>query len=74
VFPDVVVTTGIVTGATDARHYDAVAETRYNFLPIALKAADLARIHGTDERIGIDTYADAVRWYIRLLHNLEDSR
>ncbi len=74
VFPDVVVTTGIVTGATDARHYDAVAETRYNFLPIVLKAADLARIHGTDERIGIDAYADAVRWYIRLLQNLEDSR
>ena len=70
VFPEALVATGLVTGGTDARHYDAVAEHRYNFLPVLLQREDLARVHGTDERISIGGYADAVRWYARLLENL----
>ena len=70
VFPQAVVTTGIVTGGTDARHYDAVADSRYNFLPVLLQREDLARVHGTDERISVAGYADAVRWYARLLEGL----
>jgi carboxypeptidase PM20D1 len=70
VFPEVLVATGLVTGATDARHYDAVAESRYNFLPVLLQREDLARVHGTDERVSVAGYADAVRWYARLLENL----
>ncbi len=70
VFPEALVATGLVTGGTDARHYDAVAEHRYNFLPVLLQREDLARVHGTDERISISGYANAVRWYARLLENL----
>jgi carboxypeptidase PM20D1 len=68
-FPEAVVTTGIVTGATDNRHYGGIYQTRYNFLPMLLKPEDLARIHGTDERIGVKAYADMVRFYIQLLKN-----
>lgn len=70
VFPDAVVTTGLVTGGTDARLYDAVAESRYNFLPVRVRREDLPRVHGIDERIAVGAYADAVRWYARLLENL----
>lgn len=69
VFPDAVVSTGLVVGGTDARHYQAVTRYRYNFLPVLLRPDDLARIHGTDERIGIEAYADMVRFYVRLLQN-----
>jgi carboxypeptidase PM20D1 len=69
IFPDAVVTAGLVTGATDARNYDGVYATRYNFAPQVLAPADLPTIHGTDERIGVDNYLTMVRFYVQLLRN-----
>ncbi len=69
VFPDAVVSTGLVTGATDARNYEGVYLTRYNFSPSTLTAADLPTIHGTNERIAVDNYLGMVRFYVRLLRN-----
>jgi carboxypeptidase PM20D1 len=69
-FPDAVVTTGLVLGATDARHYAGLYEQRYHFLPITLDAADLRRIHGSDERVSVAGYARAITWYRRLLETL----
>ncbi len=34
-----------------------------------LTRADLTRIHGTDERIAIDNYAEIVRFYVQFLKN-----
>jgi len=71
VFPDALVSTGLVVGATDARHYAGLYDNRYNFLPVPLVAADLNRIHGANERIAIGDFANAVRWYRRVLETLE---
>ena len=68
-WPDAVVSTGLVIGATDARHYAGVFEARYNFSPSVITAADLAAIHGTNERIAVDNYLDMIRFYVRLLRN-----
>lgn len=67
VFPDAVVAPGLTLQATDARHFDAVADQVYRFMPIRFKPEDLARLHGTDERIAVDQLADMVRFYQRLL-------
>jgi len=69
VFPDAVVSTGLVTGATDARNYQGVYATRYNFSPSVITPQDLPTIHGTDERIGVDDYLGMVRFYVQLLRN-----
>lgn len=71
VFPDAVVTTGLMLGATDARHYEGLYDNRYNFMPVTLNAADLQRIHGTNERIAVADYARLIRWYRRLLETLD---
>lgn len=68
-FPDVLVSTGLVTGATDARHYAGLYEARYNFSPMSLKPQDLPTVHGTNERIPVADYLRMVRFYIRLLRN-----
>jgi carboxypeptidase PM20D1 len=68
-WPDAVVSTGLVIGATDARHYQGVAAARYNFSPQVLGAGDLPTIHGTNERIAVDHYLDMIRFYVRLLRN-----
>jgi carboxypeptidase PM20D1 len=36
-------------------------------MPIRFQAADLQRVHGTDERIAVDQLADMVRFYHRLI-------
>ena len=67
VFPDSLVAPGLMLAASDARHFQEVAEQGYRFMPIRFKPEDLARLHGTDERIAVDQLADMVRFYHRLL-------
>ena len=67
VFPDAMVAPGLMLAASDARHFQSVADQHYRFMPIRFKSADLQRVHGTDERIAIDQLADMVRFYHRLL-------
>jgi carboxypeptidase PM20D1 len=69
IFPEAVVSTGLVTGATDARNYAGVYETRYNFSPARLTPEDLPTIHGTNERIAVDDYLRMIRFYVQLLRN-----
>ncbi len=67
VFPDALVAPGLVLAATDSRHFQGLAEQTYRFMPIRFKSQDLARLHGTDERISGEQLADMVRFYFRLL-------
>ncbi|MGH8504940.1 MAG: M20 family peptidase [Stenotrophobium sp.] len=69
IFPQAVVTTGIVVGATDLRHYAGLYDNRYNFTPNLFTPADIPRIHGINERVSVSGYADMIRFYMRLLHN-----
>ncbi|MEU1956441.1 M20/M25/M40 family metallo-hydrolase [Nocardia rhamnosiphila] len=72
VVPGAAVTTGLVPGATDSRHYDDLAATRCNFAPIRLTAADLERIHGNDERLSRVNYARLIDFNRRLLTALAE--
>ncbi|NGY06426.1 M20 family peptidase [Solimonas terrae] len=70
IFPDAIVVPGLVVGATDLRHYADVMDARYNFTPGRLQADDLERIHGVDERVSVDEFANMVRFYRQLLQNV----
>jgi carboxypeptidase PM20D1 len=70
IFPDAVVAPSLVLGATDARHYVSLTPNVYRFLPIRLLPDDVRRFHGIDERLAIEDYATAVRFYVQLLRNL----
>ncbi|MFC9895434.1 M20/M25/M40 family metallo-hydrolase [Nocardia sp. NPDC127579] len=72
IVPGIAVTTGIVPGATDSRHYHDLAVTRCNFAPILLTQADIESIHGTDERISRLNYARLIEFNRRLLTELAD--
>jgi len=68
--PGVVVAPYLLPGATDSRHYAATLGCLpYRFVPMRLAAADLARIHGADERLGVANFAEIVRFYAQLLRN-----
>jgi carboxypeptidase PM20D1 len=70
IHPDVAVAPYLVIGATDARHFVGVSDHVYRFLPFIASRADIAAMHGTDERIGVETYLDGIRFYRELIVNV----
>ena len=66
-FPQVVVAPGLMIGATDARHFETVADQVLRFSPVWATSEDLKRFHGTDERLSIQNLADLIRFYHRLV-------
>lgn len=70
-FPDVVVAPYLTMGATDGRHYHALTDNVYRFIPYRLGPDDLARIHGINERVAIADVSASVRFYGNLILNAQ---
>ena len=70
-FPGVLVAPNLLGGATDTKHYIHLNLSRnvYRFLPARVRPEDLTRIHGTNERVGIENYGEMVRFYAQLMRN-----
>ncbi|MCG8591129.1 MAG: M20 family peptidase [Proteobacteria bacterium] len=68
--PRTVVVPGLVLGATDARHYESLADHVYRLSPTRLGPADVDRIHGVNERIAVHSYLEVVQFYAQLIRNL----
>ncbi len=68
-FPDVIVAPMLTVGGTDTRHYTEISENIFRFLPSRIENEDLKRVHGTDERVGLDNYKEMIRFYSGLLKN-----
>jgi len=69
VFPEAVVAPFVFVAATDSRHYALLTQDVYRFSPIPMNSEDVARIHGTNERIGIDDFARSIDFYCQLIRN-----
>jgi carboxypeptidase PM20D1 len=69
VFTDAVVAPGLMTAATDSRHFSGLSDSVYRFSPFRVKGEDLARFHGTNERLSISNYAEMIQFYHQLLRN-----
>ena len=67
IFPEAIVAPSLVLGATDTRHFIALSDNLFRFLPARLSRDDLKRYHGVNERISVDNYAEFVRFYMRYL-------
>ena len=64
-----VVSLNLLSGDTDTKHYQRLTHNVYRFIPVRMKAEDLARFHCTNERVGVESYGEAIQFYIQLLHN-----
>lgn len=67
VFGDIPVAPALVVALTDARHFTELTDDVYRFAPVVLTDDDLDRIHGTDERIGVEGYVDLIRYWQQVL-------
>ncbi len=71
IFPRAAVAPGLVLAGTDAKHYVGLSDSVFRFAPMRLAAEDLARLHGVDERVSHEDYGDFVRFYLRLIENMQ---
>ena len=67
VFPGTLVAPGLMVAATDSVHYEPLSDHIFKFSPVRANAEDLKRFHGTNERLSTSNYAEAIRFYHRLL-------
>ena len=66
-FPEAIVVPGLVVGGTDTRHYVRLAQASLRFGPMRLGPSDLARIHGTNERIAVTNLVEMAQFYRQLI-------
>ena len=69
VFPDTIIAPSLVVASTDTTHYQEISKNTYRFLPIRFTSKDFARLHGTDERINMDSLEEMIKFYIQLIRN-----
>lgn len=67
IFPGTLVAPGLMVAATDSVHYEELSDHVFKFSPVRANAEDLKRFHGTNERLSTSNYAEAIRFYHRLL-------
>ena len=66
VFPEVLVAPYLTVGATDARHYSAVATNLYRFVPVD-QPGSTELLHAPNEHITIDAYMKVIRGYAAII-------
>lgn len=69
IYPDALSVPFVYIAASDTKHYAPISRDVYRFLPILAETSDLDRIHGTNERIGVENFARAVQYYAQLMRN-----
>jgi len=68
--PDAVVVPSIATGFTDSRAFRRRGVTAYGFVPCVLEPAELATMHGNDERIPVEKLATGVRMLYEIVRRM----
>lgn len=69
IYPDILVSPGLLVGGSDGRHYAKLTTDVYSFNPYIINENDIARYHGLNERIGMDDYHKVVFYYYQLIKN-----
>lgn len=69
---DVLVAPFLVLPGTDSRHFTGLSTNVYRFLPTRFEEEDMRRVHGTNERVPTGSYLDSVRFFYRLIRNVDE--
>lgn len=69
IYPDILVSPSLLIGGSDGRHYAQLTPDVYSFNPFVVAEEDIARYHGSNERIGMDEYHKVVFYYYQLIRN-----
>lgn len=64
---DILVAPNLLSGGTDARYFYAVSPNVYRFVMVRATGETLKIVHGIDERIAVEDYLTAIRFYYALI-------
>lgn len=70
VYPGVPAVPYVMNGGTDSKHFAAVWPNVYRFAGFRFTAEERVGMHGNNERLSVASYLDGVRFYRKLLENL----
>ncbi|MEL6870529.1 MAG: M20 family peptidase [Pseudomonadota bacterium] len=65
---NILVTPNLLSGGTDARYFYAVSPNVYRFIMVRATPETIKIIHGIDERVNVEDYLTAIRFYYALIH------
>ena len=68
----VMITPYLVLGGTDAKYYAPRSSNVFRFLPVFIREGDMARVHGTNERLSVESVDLAIRYFRRLIKNTDE--
>lgn len=68
-YPNTGVAPNLNVSLSDSRHYAALTDNILRFVPLQMRNGDIERIHGTNERIAVDTYKNCIKFYYALIVN-----
>ena len=71
-FPGMISAPYLVVGGTDSRHYLPITDNVFRFIPIRMGPDDMARFHGTNERVSVANMGEAVAFYVRLMKTMNE--
>ncbi|MDY0290388.1 MAG: M20/M25/M40 family metallo-hydrolase [Sphaerochaeta sp.] len=69
VFPEAIVTSYLMLGATDARKYQQLCKNIYRFTPAQMDKTEVQRMHAPDERMHTDNVRKAVSFFATLIQS-----
>jgi carboxypeptidase PM20D1 len=69
-FPEAVVAPYVMLQASDSRHFTAISDTVYRFMPFDLTAAERGTLHAIDESVRVATWLRGIEFFDRLLGEL----
>lgn len=69
VYGDIIVAPTLVVGGTDSKHFKNVSDNVYRFLPIHINNDNIKSFHGINERISVENFENAIRFYVQLIEN-----
>lgn len=67
IWPETVTAPYIMLGGTDSRNFCEISDCVYRFTPIVVTEEDLNRVHGVNERLGVDEFFKMVDAIYRLI-------
>ena len=69
-FPEAIVTPGLLGAGTDSKHFLLISDNVYRFFPTRVHPGNVTGFHGINEHIPVENYEETIQFSYQLMKNL----